>query len=489
MLRKVRVALGSLSLTLMLLLFCDFTGVVHKWLGWLADVQLVPAVLATNVAIVVGIVVLTLILGRAYCSIICPLGITQDLIARLSAKRKKYRYGYSKPKTVLRLVVLGVFVVALLVGFAPIYTVLEPYSAFGRIAEGIVSPLYRLANNGLAAIAEHFDSYLFYSTEVWVKAGAALVMAVVTLIVVGILAWRGGRTYCNAVCPVGTLLGLIGRYSLVRVQIDEEKCNGCTLCQRSCKGSCIDAKNHQIDHSRCVVCLDCTTVCKRNAIRYTFAWKKKPVTAEPADSGRRTFLTATAALAASQALKAQDKLVDGGLATIEDKQAPERKTRLVPPGALGLRHFSQHCTACQLCVSKCPNGVLRPSSELDSFMQPEMSYERGYCRPECTRCSEVCPNDAIRPITRAEKSSTQIGHAVWIRQNCLVVSEDETCGLCARRCPSGAIMMIPLDGDETKMVPSVDVERCIGCGACENLCPARPFSAIYVEGHEQHHYI
>ena len=117
-----------------------------------------------------------------------------------------------------------------------------------------------------------------------------------------------------------------------------------------------------------------------------------------------------------------------------------------------------------------------------------MSYERGYCRPECHHCSQVCPSGAIRPIGHAAKASTQIGHAVWIKDNCVVLTDGVSCGNCARHCPSGAIMMVPLDPDDdtSPMVPAVDRSRCIGCGACEYVCPARPFSAIYVEGHEQH---
>ena len=180
--------------------------------------------------------------------------------------------------------------------------------------------------------------------------------------------------------------------------------------------------------------------------------------------------------------------MDGGLAAIEAKQKPNRNTPLVPPGAKSMRHFAHHCTACQLCVSECPNNVLRPSTNLDTLMQPEMSYEDGYCRPECTRCSEVCPAGAIRPITVAEKSSTRIGHAVWIKKNCLPVADGVECGNCARHCPSGAIFMVHIDANdsESPKIPVIDTERCIGCGACENLCPARPFSAIYVEGHERH---
>ncbi|MDE6143859.1 MAG: 4Fe-4S dicluster domain-containing protein, partial [Muribaculaceae bacterium] len=193
-------------------------------------------------------------------------------------------------------------------------------------------------------------------------------------------------------------------------------------------------------------------------------------------------------VAASSIIKAEEKKVDGGLAVIEDKKAPVRANPIVPAGAGGLRNFAQHCTACQLCVSVCPNNVLRPSTDLTRLMQPEMSYETGYCRPECTRCSDVCPAGAIRPVSTEEKSSIRIGHAVWVKKNCIPLSDGVECGNCARHCPSGAIQMVPSDAadPESLKIPVVNTERCIGCGACENLCPARPFSAIYVEGHSSH---
>lgn len=215
---------------------------------------------------------------------------------------------------------------------------------------------------------------------------------------------------------------------------------------------------------------------------------EETASAQPVDDSRRAFLSATAILATTTALKAQEKKVDGGLAAIEEKKIPERATAITPPGSMSARNFAQHCTACQLCVSVCPNQVLRPSSDLTRLMQPEMSYERGYCRPECTKCAEVCPAGAIRPITKADKSAIQIGHAVWIKENCICITDDVECGNCARHCPVGAIQMVASDPEnpESRKIPVVNTERCIGCGACENLCPSRPFSAIYVEGHIMH---
>lgn len=500
MLRKIRLTLAVLFFVAVTALFLDFTGTIHAWLGWTAKVQFLPALLAVNAGVVALLVLLTLLAGRVYCSVICPLGVMQDIVSWISGRRKKkkYRFSYSPEVKWLRYGVLGLFVIALIAGVGSFVALLAPYSSYGRIATNMFAPVYRWGNNLLAYFAERADSYAFYETEVWLKSLPTFLIAAVTFVVLITLAWRNGRTYCNTVCPVGTVLGFFSRFSLFRPVIDAEKCKNCSLCSRGCKAACIDYKNHRIDYSRCVACMDCIDTCKHDALRLEYRWKKtnktatdKPaqtVTSEQIDTARRSFLSATAVLAATSVVKAQEKKVDGGLAVIEDKKIPVRATPIVPPGAWSARHFARHCTACQLCVSACPNNVLRPSTEPARLMQPEMSYERGYCRPECTHCSDVCPAGAIRPITIEEKSSARIGHAVWIRKNCIPLTDGVECGNCARHCPSGAILMVPSDSEDPNSVriPVVNAERCIGCGACENLCPARPFSAIYVEGHTMH---
>lgn len=500
MLRKIRLTLAVLFFVAVTALFLDFTGTIHAWLGWTAKVQFLPALLAANAGVVAMLVLLTLLAGRVYCSVICPLGVMQDIVSWISGRRKKkkYRFSYSPEVKWLRYGVLGLFVIALIAGVGSFVALLAPYSSYGRIATNLFAPVYRWGNNLLAYFAERADSYAFYETEVWLKSLPTFLIAAVTFVVLIILAWRNGRTYCNTVCPVGTVLGFFSRFSLFRPVIDAEKCKNCSLCSRGCKAACIDYRNHRIDYSRCVACMDCIDTCKHDALRLEYRRKKtnktatdKPaqtVTFEQIDTARRSFLSATAVLAATSVVKAQEKKVDGGLAVIEDKKIPVRATPIVPPGAWSARHFARHCTACQLCVSVCPNNVLRPSTEPARLMQPEVSYERGYCRPECTRCSDVCPAGAIRPITIEEKSSTRIGHAVWIRKNCISLTDGVECGNCARHCPSGAILMVPSDNDDPNSIriPVVNAERCIGCGACENLCSARPFSAIYVEGHTMH---
>ena len=500
MLRKIRLTFAVLFFLAVTALFLDFTGTVHAWLSWTAKIQFLPALLALNAGVVVVLVLLTLLAGRVYCSVICPLGVMQDIVSWISGRRKKkrYRFSYSPERKWLRYGVLVLFIAALIAGIGSFVALLAPYSSYGRIASNLFAPVYRWGNNLLAYFAERADSYAFYETEVWMKSLPTFVIAATTFIVLAVLAWRNGRTYCNTICPVGTVLGFFSRFSLFRITIDESKCNRCGLCSRKCKAACIDGKEHRIDYSRCVACMDCIDTCNHGAIGFRMRTKasekqtgkdaKPKAGSGQIDTARRSFLSATAVLAATSVVKAQEKKVDGGLAVIEDKKIPVRATPIVPPGAWSARHFAQHCTACQLCVSACPNNVLRPSTDLQKLMQPEMSYERGYCRLECTRCSDVCPAGAIRPIAIEEKSSTRIGHAVWIKKNCIPLTDGVECGNCARHCPSGAILMVPSDSEDVNSVriPVVNAERCIGCGACENLCPARPFSAIYVEGHMMH---
>ena len=491
MLKRIRTILAAVVFIMITLLFLDFTGTAHHWLSWMAKVQFLPAVLALNVGVVVVLIALTLIFGRIYCSVICPLGVFQDILARFH--RKKNKYGYSKEVCWLRYPLLVLFIIALVAGVGSFFQLLAPYSSYGRIATMIFQPLWMLGNNVLAVIAERADSYAFYSVDVWIKSLPVFIIVLVTLVVLFVLAWRGGRTYCNTICPVGTILSFFSRFSLLKIRFDADKCKNCSMCSRNCKAACIDYKTHTVDYSRCVVCGNCISNCKFGALKYSGGTSRTSHTSPASststiDTSKRSFLVATAMVAGAAMAQKKEKLMDGGLAELEDKVVPERQTPLTPPGSLSFQHFAQHCTGCQLCVSECPNNVLRPSSDLMHLMLPEMSYERGYCRPECTRCSEVCPAGAIKLVDKPEKSSVQIGHAVWIKKNCVVLTDEVECGNCARHCPSGAIEMVPLDPDneESPMIPAINEAACIGCGACEYVCPSRPFSAIYVEGHEVH---
>ena len=498
--KKIRIALAALLFVGITLLLLDISGTLHVWLGWMAKIQFLPAVLALNLAVIVGLLLLTLLFGRVYCSVICPLGIWQDIVSNLSGRRKgkKARFSASPERKWLRYGVWVLFVAALLAGVQVFVALLAPYSAWGRIVQNLFQPLYIWGNNLLAWIAERAGSYAFYPREVWLRSLPTFLIALATLVTVTVLAWKNGRTWCNTLCPVGTTLGFFSRFALFRPVLDLDVCVRCHHCEKNCKASCIDIDAGTIDHSRCVVCFDCVDSCPLGGLKYRFTWKRKASHAGPApaqaDQTRRAFLvgglmagagalSARARSTAAAAVEA-DKKRDGGFADIVPKKEPVRTVPITPPGSLSVKDFYQHCTACQLCVAQCPNNVLRPSTDLEHLMQPRMSFERGYCRPECVRCTEVCPAGALLPITPEEKTAWHVGVAHLDHRLCLPYSLEQECGNCARHCPAGAIRMVSKhpDDEHSLHIPTVIEERCIGCGACENLCPARPISAITIDG-------
>lgn len=190
MLKKIRRTFAIVFLLCITLLFLDFTGTVQVYLSWMAKIQFLPAVLAWNAGIILLIVILTLIFGRIYCSIICPLGVMQDIFAWIGRKRKKNRYGYSPAKLWLKYGVLALFIIALITGAGSLVALFAPYSAYGRIAQNLFAPVYGLGNNLLAYFAEQADCYAFYETEVWVHSLPTFLITAIIFTIIVILAWR-----------------------------------------------------------------------------------------------------------------------------------------------------------------------------------------------------------------------------------------------------------------------------------------------------------
>jgi ferredoxin len=497
MLAKIRIAIAAIIWTAITLLFLDFTGSLNLYFGWIAKMQLVPAILAQSIIILAVLLACTLLFGRIYCSILCPLGICQDIASAFSSRIKKKSYSFKQNtmlKKIIKYSIMGLFALSFFLGFNFIAVLIEPYSAFGRMVTSLLSPLYLLVNNFLAFCAEKMDSYAFYTVDIRLKSISALVVAIVTFVTIFIFAARTGRGYCNTICPVGSLLGILAKFSFFKVRLNKDKCKDCKICVGICKSACIDLKSGTIDYTRCVSCFNCIAQCPKGA--FSFSAKADKLTAQAAvkDASKRNFISSLFLLGlglfTARSLYAYD--FDGGLAPIERKKKPKRRVHIIPAGALNHRIFNKKCTGCQLCVSSCPNNVLRPTGlgprKLSRFMQPEISYERGYCRPECVKCSTICPTGAIRPITPEEKSAVQTGIARWNQELCVVLTDNVNCDLCSVRCPTAAISMIAHDpgSPASRKIPMIDDNRCIGCGACEHLCPSRPFSAIYVEGIDTH---
>lgn len=503
--------------------------VVIQGITWL---QFVPSLLKFFTLFTVGttgflvVVVLTLVFGRVYCSVVCPLGILQDVITRIRGwfgRKKKIRHKYGKPHNFWRYGFLGLAVISLAFGLITFINILDPYSNFSRFVTFFGKPPLILANNFLAGMLSKINIFTLFTVEPrMVPWGVASFQLGFLLLLIWMAAFHG-RLYCNTICPVGTFLGFLSGFSLFRIQIDQGSCTHCGLCSVACKSSCIDVKTQTVDLSRCVTCFNCLPVCSTDSIVYRLPEKSvsrklktTPITIDrgKTDIGKRKLLFGLmafllgagsifrygkASAATPGFMKVQknppgekkepDEEVEKKIpVATKPSTIPEKKEHAVsPPGSKGLDLFNDRCTACSLCINACPTDVLQPATlqyGLQGFMQPRMDYHSGFCNYECTRCMNVCPTGAILPEPLEQKKLIQMGVAHFEKDNCIVKTEGTDCGACSEHCPTKAVHMVPYE--ENLVIPEVNEDICIGCGACEFACPTNPYKAIYVNGNPLH---
>lgn len=496
-LKNARRIIASLYFALILFIFIDFSSTFSpNFLKGVLYVQFTPSLiqfLKFGGLVATGfifVLLLTLLFGRIYCSVLCPLGIFQDIVSRLRVKRPRYKF--LKPWNWFRYSLLAVIAAAALSGWIFVLNILEPYSLAGRIFSDLIRPIYFGLNNIGVKILGLFNSYALHQvTFIGMPLSSMLITGFLTLIVF-VLAWRFGRLFCNSLCPVGAVLSLVSRHSIFKLVINESACTSCKRCSRDCKASCIDTDSKEIDFSRCVACYNCIGSCKEGGISYQSIWKKsiKNSSSIQVDESRRAFFTTAIGIASATylmkpiALFAAEGQIDS--TSRAGKKKNSRKAPIAPPGSNSIAKFNSACTACHLCVSQCPTHVLQPSVKeygLLGIMQPHMDFHSGFCNFECTRCGDICPTGAIRPLDLAEKKRTQLGIARFHRGNCIVQVDGTECGACSEHCPTKAVHMVPY-GD--LFIPEVREELCIGCGACEYACPTTPYKAIYVNGNIEH---
>jgi ferredoxin-type protein NapF len=378
-----------------------------------------------------------------------------------------------------------------LAGSGFLLNLLDPFSSLGRIFSNLLQPLVFALNNLGVSLAEGLGSHILYRVPWPVMAPVSVGISLAMLMLVVWLSARHGRLYCNLVCPVGALLGLVSKISLVRIGIDQKVCNGCKRCQNVCKAGCIDLKKNFVDPSRCVACYNCLAACPDQAVKFMRGglWHARQSRPEP---GRRGFLLVLAA--GSVGLVTRKAAAEPVSQTVQSRPTtiPEKKTcPISPPGSVSIARFTAVCTACHLCVTACPSRVLVPSFLSYGFsgmMQPQMNFQTGHCNYDCTACAEVCPSNAILPLSREDKHRTQVGAAKFIRENCVVYTDNTNCGACSEHCPTKAVHMVPyLNVPGRKLViPEVNEAVCVGCGGCEHACPTAPYKAIYVDGNPKH---
>ena len=435
-----------------------FSGAVHEYnalLQFVPKSQFMPALLKSvggitiaSFAAVFVTVLAALFFGRVYCSAVCPLGIFQDFFIFLRYKiNPKNKFKYSKGYFGFHLVMLAAAVLAYAAGFISIMSVLEPYSAASRSAASFLSRS--------AVSAGVFWYSVFF---VLFMAAAAFIK---------------GRLFCNTLCPAGAVLALIAKKSVYKIKINENNCTHCNRCEAACKAGCIDHKNLKVDFERCVGCFNCISACKDDAIGYEKVSVIKKDNAKRKTIKKLAFFTVAAA---GLTFFSKDLFAFKSVIPVK-KSLP-----VLPPGAGSIHHYNSHCTACHACVSACPQKVI--AANVADFgalklMQPVMNYSASYCLYSCNECTKVCPTGALEPVLIKEKKSVQLGRVHLIKENCISWSDHKPCTVCTEHCPTKAVYSVLNNGIAA---PEILPDICIGCGACEYVCPAVPHKAIFVDG-------
>ncbi|WDP90219.1 MAG: 4Fe-4S dicluster domain-containing protein [Desulfobacter sp.] len=498
-LRAVRLIVAALFFTSLSLLFLDIHAVLPPWAGESGlYFQFLPSLVHGMQALgaaaggFIIVTVITLALGRVYCAAICPLGILMDIILFLKPKTgRRPGNGYAPPHRAVRYGLLAATLICFAGGSMAMITLLDPFSNFGRMTNTLARPAVILVNNGLARLMELAGNYDIPPLSLpgihLGMAGSALGVA----LLVSWLALTRGRLYCNMICPVGTLLGLMGKAAPLKIRILSDTCNSCGKCERRCKAGCIDSQSGTIDHSRCVVCFNCLDACPTGAARYGICRSgpglgssSKGRQRHPTHT-RRGFLVALATALAWVPGTSRGK--SSITVTVPNKiPVPKPAHPILPPGSISLDRFTSTCTGCHACVAHCPAHVLQPAITqygLAGLFMPFLDPASGFCNLNCRACGSICPTTAITPFSLEEKKTIQVGVVTFIRENCIVVLQKTDCGACAEHCPTKAVAMV---AQGRIREPRINEKICLGCGACEHVCPAKPNKAIYVRPHRVH---
>jgi formate hydrogenlyase subunit 6/NADH:ubiquinone oxidoreductase subunit I len=444
---------------------------------------------AAGLAVIV-ILALTLLCGRVYCSVLCPLGTLQELVWRMgsflrgkirgkkggkspppgalrsalppstggSAPRnapRLFRGGYTAPPKIRYLVPLITGAAAAL-AFSPLMMLFDPISSFGRGMNEI-----RVLGAGGAAL---------FTIAIALPLAAILIAALFR-----------GRAFCNW-CPVGLTLGLFSSAAPFGMKLSS-RCVSCGICEKKCPAGCVNAKEKRIDGGRCVLCLSCASACPAGCAGYGFVYgargAEKPVT-----ESRRVFLKGAgkvsllcgAAYLLGPSVKLFARAADGGNGGVSTggvyTGGVSTRLPVLPPGAVDSGHYGGRCVGCLACASSCPVGVIKTISS----SRPELDYTEAGCQFNCVECGKICPTGAIRRLDEEEKHRTRVALSALFFERCVVNTRHESCGACAEVCPTGAVTMTGYGESGVPFLtrPVFDEQYCIGCGVCYAACPAVP---------------
>lgn len=430
----------------------------------------------------------TILFGRVFCGWVCPLGAVHQF-ASFAFKKAKFlkppredRASLAPKYYVLLLVLVGALVGLDLAGY------LDPLSfltrslavsvlpALAQALTGAVGALHGLGAVGLArSVSQALQNWTINTTFIQGFSVGLLFLGAIALNA------RKERFWCRYLCPTGALLGLLSRWNLLKLRIDEEKCIKCGLCTQHCETQAAPYPNDKWKSGECVYCLNCASICPTAAIGFPLGLRpEKLKNVSNVDLSRRKLILTT---------------LGGLVAAPFFRLTPSRKRaslKLIrPPGSLAEDKFLAKCVKCGQCMRACPTGGLQPvlgEAGPEGIYTPKLVPKIGYCEYYCSLCTQVCPTGAIQKLTIEEKNKVKMGSAWVNKSRCIPYVLGKPCIVCEEHCPVSpkAIKLVEVETklpDGTVVVqkgPVVDLDLCIGCGICENKCPIMDDPAIFV---------
>jgi MauM/NapG family ferredoxin protein len=436
--------------------------------------------------------VLTVVFGRFFCGWVCPFGALQQFFTWLGSGRKKSKIALSHRSLRWKYLLLIVLLVASL--FATQWLGwLDPFSLLTRSSSVALYPgLNFIAQHALEAGADSrtlggkivkplYDfsrNFLLSGKQRTFLAAAAIGWLFIGLLLLNL--YRR-RFFCNFLCPLGALYGLLAKYALFHLPLNQN-CTRCNACAEHC--TYYGGPFQDYRKSECLVCMNCLGDCPFAAIDVGFALPKAGQVPALAPQRRQIL----AALGCGLAVAAMPQIAVG------------KKTKdhlfIRPPGAVAEKDFLKKCVRCGACMQACPTNAIQPAvfqAGLDGLWTPVIIPLNGYCEYECHRCTRVCPTHAIANLTLAEKKQFKIGTAVINRSTCYTYADGYNCAVCEEHCPvpDKAIKFRAVEVNnfrgKPKQVEQIYVvpDLCIGCGICENVCPRTDAPAIVVSAEEE----
>jgi polyferredoxin len=445
-------------------------------------------------------------LGRFFCGWICPMGTIHHFFGWLKSERKRGKQWIDsnryKPWQRTKYAVLAVVLAAAVCGGGLVGWV-DPFSLLLRSLGLSILPGANYTCNAILNSLDHSSIGVLHGLGLVLHGILAATVldfkqphfgwgVLLGLIFLGLLAanLRVTRFWCRAVCPLGALLGVASRGSVLGLHKDAASCDNCNRCLMHCQGGDNPIGSEKWHKAECLMCMNCVDACPHGALEFRLFRNEPEVVGT--NLPRRRLLTGLAAGAAAVPLLRAN--------TALGKSRNERLIR--PPGALDESEFLGRCIRCGECMKVCPNNALQPTlteAGLEGIWTPALTPRIGYCEPSCTLCSDVCPTGAIWKINAHEKGwvvgvgeskqqPVRLGTAFYDRGRCLPWAMATDCIVCEEWCPVSpkAIYVQEaevIDANGTKKTlkqPRVDPSRCVGCGACEYACPLQEHPAVYV---------